>query len=122
MTSCTTVLWSVLALLSIPAFASAETHPAPTSDGPTASPGEPSSEVAADVEVLGARRPDPTSGGSSVTLVNRRDLESLPGGDAQPLQYALAAQPGLVEQIHSDSGCTFAEAMGPFNTCSTAFR
>jgi hypothetical protein len=28
--------------------------------------------------------------------VTRKDLESLPGGDAQPLQYALAAQPGFV--------------------------
>ncbi|HEY1693246.1 MAG TPA: TonB-dependent receptor plug domain-containing protein [Polyangiaceae bacterium] len=49
-----------------------------------------------EVEVTGARTPAPDRTGASVTVLTRKNLESLPGGDTQPLSYALATQPGIV--------------------------
>ncbi len=46
-----------------------------------------------DITVIGTRAQAP---GASETPLRREQIESLPGGDAQPLSYALAAQPGFV--------------------------
>ena len=48
------------------------------------------------VEVSGSRTPAPERTGASVTVLTRKTLESLPGGDTQSLAYALATQPGIV--------------------------
>jgi hypothetical protein len=48
------------------------------------------------VEVQGTRVPAPSKTGASVTTLSRPMLESLPGGDTQPLAYAIASQPGMV--------------------------
>ncbi len=62
-------------------------------DPPTPSP--PADDVQT-VEVQGSRVPAPPKTGASVTTMTRPMLESLPGGDTQPLAYALASQPGFV--------------------------
>jgi len=49
-----------------------------------------------EVEVNGERPSDPTKIGASVTEMSRQKVESLPGGDSQPLSRVLATQPGFV--------------------------
>ena len=48
---------------------------------------------APDVTVLGQRE---RTAGTSESVLSRQTIASLPGGDAQPLAYALATQPGFV--------------------------
>lgn len=48
------------------------------------------------VEVRGQREKDPAEDGVSASVLSRRSLESLPGGDTQPLAYAITTQPGFV--------------------------
>lgn len=60
-----------------------------------APPAAPADDVQT-VEVQGSRVPAPPRTGASVTTLGRPMLESLPGGDTQPLAYALASQPGMV--------------------------
>ncbi len=50
-------------------------------------------EPAPDVTVLGARE---RTTGTSESVLSRQTIASLPGGDTQPLAYALATQPGFV--------------------------
>jgi len=62
---------------------------------PPASAPAPAQDVET-VEVQGIRVPAPPKTGASVTTLGRPMLEALPGGDTQPLAYALASQPGMV--------------------------
>jgi hypothetical protein len=48
------------------------------------------------VTVAGTRTPAPDRTGASVAVLTRKEIESLPGGDTQPLSNALATQPGIV--------------------------
>jgi hypothetical protein len=50
-------------------------------------------EPASDVMVLGRRE---RTAGTSESVLSRQTIASLPGGDTQPLAYALATQPGFV--------------------------
>ena len=52
-----------------------------------------SPEPALDVTVLGRRE---KTIGTSESVLSRQTIASLPGGDTQPLAYALATQPGFV--------------------------
>lgn len=80
---------ALLAGATIPRAARAD-PPAPLSPPPPPAANE------EEVEVTGARTPEPDRTGASVTILTRKNLESLPGGDTQPLSYALATQPGIV--------------------------
>ena len=42
------------------------------------------------------RAPNPSKIGASVSVVSRETVQSLPGGDSQPLSRVLATQPGVV--------------------------
>ena len=48
------------------------------------------------IEVPGSRVTPPDRSGASVTVLTHQTIESLPGGETQPLSYVLATQPGIV--------------------------
>ena len=68
--------------------------PTPAAAQATPAPASASDDV--EVEVWGTRPGNPTRSGASVSVVTRKTLESLPGGETQPLTYVLASQPGFV--------------------------
>ncbi len=68
----------------------AASPPAPTAVAPELAV---SPEPAPDVTVLGQRE---RTTGTSESVLSRQTIASLPGGDTQPLAYALATQPGFV--------------------------
>ena len=71
------------------------------------------------VEISGSRVPPPDRSGASVTVLTHQTLESLPGGETQPLSYALATQPGS-STTPSASACTRGALTATSSTSSTA--
>jgi outer membrane cobalamin receptor len=70
--------------------------PPTANQGPASATPPPRSADIEEVEVKGARTPPPDRTGASVMVLTRKDIESLPGGDTQPLAYAIATLPGFV--------------------------
>jgi outer membrane cobalamin receptor len=92
-----------LAVLAVPRIARADDPPPlppaspPTPSSPSTPPSPPAADEPVDVLVHGDRTPPPPPRtGASVHVLTRPMLESLPGGDTQPLPNVLAAQPGFV--------------------------
>jgi outer membrane cobalamin receptor len=57
-----------------------------------------------EVQVSGARLGVPGQTGTSVTSVSRRDVQSLPGGTAQPLTQVMLTQPGFAPDSFGPDG------------------
>ncbi|MGA2449232.1 MAG: TonB-dependent receptor [Polyangiaceae bacterium] len=74
-------------------------------DGPsTAAPGASTPGSTSDVEVHGDRASAPGQTGSSVAVLSLRDIQALPGGEAQTLTDVVLTQPGFAPDSFGSDG------------------
>jgi len=72
--------------------------------GPTTSPIDVVLEAPQEVRVQGDRTAPRGQTGSSVVVLSRKDVQTLPGGDAQPLSQVMLTQPGFTNDTFGPDG------------------